>query len=269
MSSKSRLLEIAKVFLQLGILGFGGPAAHIAMMEREIVKKRQWISQQHFLDLMGATNLVPGPNSTEMTMHCGYERGGWKGLFVAGISFIFPAVILTGILAWAYQKYGQLPAVEPYLRGITPAVIAIIFMAAFKLGKKALKTTLLYIIGAITLGLAIYGINEIAALAIGGLLSVAVYYISQQKHHTALLPLLSITAAEGGTLDNLKIGWIFLKIGSILYGSGYVLFAFLESALVDNGWLTQQGLIDAVGAGQFTPGPVLSTATFIGWQLNC
>ena len=139
MSKKNELKEVAKLFFKLGCIAFGGPASHIAMMEDEVVKKRQWMTEQHFLDLIGATNLIPGPNSTEMTMHCGYERAGWKGLFIAGFCFIFPAVIITSIFAWMYQEYGQLPNVKPFIYGIKPSVIAIILMAAYKLGKKALR----------------------------------------------------------------------------------------------------------------------------------
>ena len=151
MDSKKNLKEVAKLFFKLGSIAFGGPAAHIAMMEDEVVKKRKWMSHQHFLDLVGATNLIPGPNSTEMTMHCGHERAGWKGLIVAGASFVFPAVVITMIFAWLYQQYGQLPKVEPFIYGIKPAVIAIILGAVYRLGKKALKNVELGILGALTL----------------------------------------------------------------------------------------------------------------------
>jgi chromate transporter len=170
MSIKKELLEIAKLFFKLGSIAFGGPAAHIAMMEDEVVKKRKWMTQEHFLDLVGATNLIPGPNSTEMTMHCGYERAGWKGLFVAGFCFIFPAVVITSIFAWLYQEYGQLPKVEPFIYGIKPAVIAIIIIAAFRLGKKAVKNIELAISGVLTLVACLFGSNEIIALFGYGLL---------------------------------------------------------------------------------------------------
>lgn len=257
------LKEIASVFFKLGSIAFGGPAAHIAMMDDEIVKKRKWISQQHFLDLIGATNLIPGPNSTEMTMHCGHERGGIKGMFVAGISFIFPAVAITMLFAWMYTEYGQLPEVEPFIYGIKPAVIAIILSAVYRLGKKALKTTTLGILGAITLAACIFGLNEIIALFSCGLLGLALFLIKKPSTKTlSLAPLLFIN------LSKLKTFLIFFKVGAILYGSGYVLFAFLDAELVATGLLTRQELMDAVAVGQFTPGPVLSTATFIGWQLN-
>jgi chromate transporter len=269
MSRNNELLEIAKLFFKLGCISFGGPAAHIAMMEDEVVTKRKWMTQAHFLDLIGATNLIPGPNSTEMTMHCGYERGGWKGLFIAGFCFIFPAVVITSVFAWLYLQYGQLPEVEPFIYGIKPAVISIILMAAYKLGKKALKSNELVILGFSTLVACLFGLNEIIALFGCGLLGILLYLIKRNnKALHSFLPLLFLQVADPVRLGTLKIFLIFLKVGAILYGSGYVLFAFLDSELVANGWLTRQALIDAVAVGQMTPGPVLSTATFIGWQMN-
>ena len=269
MANKNELTEIAKLFLKLGTISFGGPAAHISMMEDEVVKKRKWMTQEHFLDLVGATNLIPGPNSTEMTMHCGYERGGWKGLFVAGICFIFPAVIITAVFAWLYQVYGQLPKVEPYIYGIKPAVISIIAMAAWRLGKKAVKNVELAVLGLITLMACLLGLNEIAALFGCGLLGFLLYLFKQNRDKAkSLVPLFLFQLTDPISLSSLKIFLTFLKIGAILYGSGYVLFAFLDAELVANGWLTRQTLIDAVAVGQMTPGPVLSTATFIGWQMN-
>ncbi|MBJ7879931.1 chromate efflux transporter [Gelidibacter salicanalis] len=269
MQEKNRLKELALLFLKLGSIAFGGPAAHIAMMEDEIVKKRKWMTQEHFLDLVGATNLIPGPNSTEMTMHCGHERAGWKGLFVAGFCFIFPAVVITSVFAWLYQQYGQLPEVEPFIYGIKPAVIAIIIMAAFRLGKKAVKNKELAILGIITLVACLLGVNEIIALFGCGLLGFAIYFLKKNAGSLhSFIPLILFQVADPSKIEILKIFLIFLKVGAILYGSGYVLFAFLDSELVANGWLTRQALIDAVAIGQITPGPVLSTATFIGWQMN-
>ena len=269
MSEKNKLKKIAKLFFKLGCISFGGPAAHIAMMEDEVVKKRKWMTHEHFLDLIGATNIIPGPNSTEMTMHCGHERAGWKGLFVAGLSFIFPAVVITSIFAWLYQKYGQLPEVDPFIYGIKPAVIAIIIMAAFRLGKKAIKTIELIILGIATLILCLLGVNEIIALFSCGIAGVILYFFKKNKTtFNSFILLLLIQVTDPIKIGSLKIFITFLKVGAILYGSGYVLFAFLDSELVNNGWLTRQELIDAVAVGQFTPGPVLSTATFIGWQMN-
>ena len=260
---KNNLKEIAGVFFKLGSIAFGGPAAHIAMMQDEIVQKRKWISQQHFLDLIGATNLIPGPNSTEMTMHCGHERGGWKGMLIAGVSFIFPAVVITMLFAWMYAEYGQLPEVTPFIYGIKPAVIAIIIAAVYKLGSKALKTNTLGILGILTLVATFFGLNEIVALFSSGAVGLMLFIIQNSKTKTlSFAPLLLLNASS------LKVLFIFLKVGALLYGSGYVLFAFLDAELVATGLLTRQELIDAVAVGQFTPGPVLSTATFIGWQLN-
>ena len=267
MSQKKELIEIAKLFFKLGSIAFGGPAAHIAMMEDEVVRKRKWMTQEHYLDLVGATNLIPGPNSTEMTMHCGHERAGWKGLFVAGFSFIFPAVVITSVFAWLYNEYGQLPEIEPYIYGIKPAVIAIIVMAAYRLGKKAVKNIKLAIIGIIAVALCLYGVNEVLVLFGCGLIGVLLYFVNKRSLNS-FIPIIFLQFNNPVNIGNFKIFTVFLKIGAILYGSGYVLFAFLDSELVANGWLTRQVLIDAVAVGQITPGPVLSTATFIGWQMN-
>ena len=263
MSKSSKLKEIALLFLKLGAISFGGPSAHIAMMEDEVVRKRKWITQKHFLDLIGATNLIPGPNSTEMTMHCGYERAGWKGLITAGLCFIFPAVSITGLFAWFYNEYGQLPNIKPFLYGIKPAVIAIIIMAAYKLGKKALKSVEIGILGIGTLIVCLMGVSEILALFSCGIIGLLIYVMKNKNIISSFLFIPGIKS-----IGSLKIFLTFLKVGSILYGSGYVLFAFLDSELVSNGWLSRNELMDAVGIGQFTPGPVLSTATFIGWQIN-
>lgn len=260
------LLEVAKLFLKLGCIGFGGPAVHIAMMEDEVVKKKKWISQQHFLDLVGATNLIPGPNSTEMTMHCGHQRAGWKGLIVAGICFISPAVIITGAIAWAYQQYGKLPQVESFIYGIKPAVIAVIFSLMLSLGRKALKSIQLGILGGLAFVLALYGINEIYILFGIGFLGILLSGV-RNRQSLSFSPLVLLVSDIGSNNSNLKLFWIFLKVGSILYGSGYVLFAFLDAELVTSGLISKQELTDAIAIGQFTPGPVFSAATFIGWQI--
>lgn len=257
------LREVARVFFKLGCIGFGGPAVHIAMMQEEVVEKRKWMSREHFLDLIGATNLIPGPNSTEMTMHCGHVRAGWKGLIVAGMCFILPAVIITSILAWAYKEYGTLPAVAPFLYGIKPAIIAVILSAMFALGAKAFKTAKLIVLGIMCLVASIMGVNEIMILFGAGAVGMIGLAINNSgKRLNSIAPLALFSAA------NTKIFLIFLKVGSILYGSGYVLFAFLDSELVSTGMLTRAELIDAIAVGQFTPGPVFTAATFIGWQLG-
>lgn len=266
------LKEVAQVFFKLGCFAFGGPAAHIAMMEDEIIEKRKWMTRDYFLDLIGTTNLIPGPNSTEMTMHCGYERAGKLGLFVAGIAFIFPATIITGVLAYLYVQYGQLPEVAPFIYGIKPAVLAIIAAAILKLGKKAIKSVELIIIGLLVLTASLLGVNEVLALLIAGILGMLFFYL-KEKTSTSLKSISPLVLIFGfNTLATkitvLKLFFIFLKVGAILYGSGYVLFAYLDAELVSRDLLTRPELIDAIAMGQFTPGPVLSTSTFIGYQLS-
>lgn len=273
MQENVNVKEIAKVFGKLGIIGFGGPAAHIAMMRDEVVIKRKWMNEQHFLDLLGATNLIPGPNSTEMAIHIGYDKGGWKGLVTAGLCFVLPAVLITGILAYLYSLYGQLPEVQPFIYGIKPAIIAIILAAIYPLAKQSVKSINLGLIGIAVLLAAVFGVNEIYLMFGAGLLAFGLYKIqSKQKNDTlqSIVPLtfLQITQTTFWTATNTKLFWSFLKIGSILYGSGYVLFAFLDTELVATGMLTRQQLMDAIAVGQFTPGPVFSSVTFIGFQIN-
>jgi chromate transporter len=270
---KERLRELAVLFLRLGLTAFGGPAAHIGMMEDEVVTRRGWLSRQHFLDLVGATSLIPGPNSTEMTMHIGYERAGWWGMAVAGSFFILPAAVLTGVLAWLYVQYGSLPAVAPLLVGIKPAVIAIIVTAVYRLGLKAVKNWQTAVVGLGVLIAALWGVDEVIALLVGGVLGVLLLRAVAGSAALLLLPLLPgselrwLLQQEGETAVSLwSLGAFFLKIGAILYGSGYVLVAYLEGGLVEQlGWLTQAELLDAIAIGQFTPGPVLTTATFVGF----
>lgn len=272
-NTQSGLRELAKLFLKLGVIGFGGPAAHIALMQEEVVNRRQWMSPQHFLDLVGATNLIPGPNSTEMAMHIGRERAGSKGLVVAGICFILPAVVITGVFAWLYKQYGQLPNVRPFIYGIKPAIIAVILTAVFPLAKQSLKSVTLGIIGLVALVLSLLNINEIYIIFGAGLISLLLVAYKKRYNGSAnvFFPfLLQISSASllPASATNWKLFFVFLKIGAILYGSGYVLFAYIESELVANGMLTHQQLTDAIAVGQFTPGPVFSSVTFIGYQIN-
>lgn len=269
----NNLKEVAGLFLKLGIIGFGGPAAHISMMQEEVVRKRKWFTEQHFLDLVGATNLIPGPNSTEMAIHIGREKAGWKGLIVAGMCFILPAVCITGIFAWIYKEFGQLPQVKPFIYGIQPAIIAIILGAVFPLAKKSLKSVELALIGIAALILALAGIPEIYVLFGAGFLSLFLLFIKNKRNgnvQKSILPLVSLKLSSNlvFTSVNGKLFFIFLKIGAILYGSGYVLFAFLNSELVETGILSRQELTDAIAVGQFTPGPVFSAVTFLGYQIN-
>ena len=269
-STEKRLPELAKLFLKLGVIGFGGPAVHIALMEEEVVRKRGWMSQQHFLDLVGATNLIPGPNSTEMTMHIGHERAGWKGLVVAGACFILPAAFITAIFALLYQQYGQLPQVQPFLYGIKPAIIAVVVSLMISLGRKAIKSVELGVIGVLAAVAVLAGLNEIYVLFGGGLLGIILYLVKRKaKTANGIAPFVLLQIADPvANVSNVKLFLTFLKIGSILYGSGYVLFAFLDAELVGNGLLTKQQLVDAIAVGQFTPGPVFSSATFVGWQIG-
>ena len=271
MNEKSTLKELAELFLKLGIIGFGGPAVHIAMMQNEVVVRKKWMSEQHFLDLVGATNLIPGPNSTEMAIHIGQERAGWKGLIVAGMCFILPAVLITGCFAWLYKEYGQLPEIKPFLYGIQPAIIAIIIMAILPLATKSLKTVELRILGFIALILALLNFNQIYILFGAGIFAVLTATIRKNNVYSlTVLPLLLFQFCKTtvATVTNLNLFLVFLKIGAILYGSGYVLFAFLDAELVAKGLLSRATLIDAIAVGQFTPGPVFSSVTFIGYQLN-
>ena len=268
----TNLKEIAGLFLKLGLISFGGPAAHIAMMQHEVVNKRKWLSEQHFLDLVGATNLIPGPNSTEMAIHIGQERAGKKGLIVAGLCFILPAVLITFFFAWLYKQYGQLPEVQPFVYGIKPAIIVIILAAILPLAKRSLKSIELGILGLTVLVLSLLNINEISLMLGAGLfaLLMAALRNKELKSKKNLFPfiLLQVPGISIFSSTNTHLFLIFLKIGAILYGSGYVLFAFLDTELVTTGILTRQQLIDAIAVGQFTPGPVFSAVTFIGYQIN-
>ena len=263
---KKTYLEIAWLFAKLGTVAFGGPVAHIAMMESEIVNKRKWLSSEKFLDLIGATNLIPGPNSTEMTLHLGYHRGGIVGLFIAGICFIAPAVIITGLLAQFYGYASHLSVVEPWINGIKVGVLIIIFDALLRLGKKALKRKYLIVIAALAIVLNLTFLSEIAVILLAGLLgALFAQHIKKLFSAAPLIPLFALFLQ----LKFSSIFLVFLKVGSVLFGSGYVLVAYLDGELVEKlGWLTRSELLEAIAIGQFTPGPVLSTATFIGYQLN-
>jgi len=267
-----KLIEVASLFFQMGWVAFGGPAAHIAMMEDIVVDRRKWMSRAHFLDLVGITHLIPGPNSTEMTMHCGYERAGIPGLIAGGVCFIFPAATITGFFAYLYINYGSLPVVEPFLWGIKPVVIALILHAVLKLGRKAVKNRALGILGIAVFALALGGISEIYVILGSGVLW-CVYqllFVGKSSNYGGMLPILLWLLPQNliQTVSVWKLFLVFLKVGAILFGSGYVLFAYLDEELVTRlNWLTRSELLDAIAIGQLTPGPVLSTATFIGYQI--
>ena len=282
MGGSTTLKELALLFLRLGTTAFGGPAAHIAMMEEEVVKRRGWFDHQQFLDLLGATNLIPGPNSTEMAIHIGLVRAGWKGLIVAGSCFILPAMLIVWALAWLYVEYGSVPEATWLLYGIKPVIIAIVIQALWGLGKSAVKGFLTALISTAVIVLFFLGVNEILLLFVAGFGVMALENLRRvwKQHSIAVLALPVIsTFAAGGTssasaavatmpIGLLQMTLFFLKIGSVLFGSGYVLLAFLRADLVERWhWLTDQQLLDAIAIGQFTPGPVFTTATFIGYLL--
>ncbi len=271
-SGLGRLPEVIRLFLRLGLTAFGGPAAHIAMMRDEVVRRRRWVDDQHFLDLLGATNLIPGPNSTEMAIHLGFVRAGWPGLIAAGACFIGPAMLMVLALAWAYVRFGATPQAGWLLYGVKPVVILIVAQALWSLGKKAMNGPLVWVVGVAVFGLYLLGFNELALLFAGGLFVMLAVNLRRWRWGgaAALVPLLPFGVSYLPMAFSLPfMFWIFLKIGSVLYGSGYVLLAFLRADFVVRlGWLTDRQLLDAVAIGQVTPGPVFTTATFIGFLLG-
>ncbi|MDQ3930872.1 MAG: chromate transporter [Chloroflexota bacterium] len=278
--SPGSLGEVAALFLKLGTIAFGGPAAHIAMMRDEVVARRKWVSDQQFLDLLGATNLIPGPNSTEMAIHLGYVRAGWRGLIVAGSLFILPAMLIVTGFAWLYVQYGSTPQAGWLLYGIKPVIIAVVAQALWGLLRTAVKGPLHAVVGVAVLALYLLGFNELLLLFGGGILVMLVEnglraWRERSSQVTSFMPLLGIVplfaqAGPGAASFNLWTLFLtFLKIGSVLYGSGYLLLAFLRNDFVGRlGWLTNQQLLDAVAVGQLTPGPFFTTATFIGFLLG-
>lgn len=272
------LLAVAGLFLKLGAVSFGGPAAHIALMEQEVVRKRGWLDSDHFLDLLAATNLIPGPNATEMAIHIGYVRAGWPGLIAAGSAFILPAFLISLALSWIYVRFGTLPEGQALFYGINPVVMAIILVATYRLGKTALKGKVQVLLGVLAFGAALLGVNEVLILLGAGVMGILLYappaWLQKRPSMGIILPLAPLLYAvpKGWAwLDNrlVLLGLFFLKVGSLLFGSGMVLFAFIQRDVVDRyGWLSQQQLIDAIAVGQMTPGPVLSSATFIGYLVS-
>ena len=270
------LRELAGLFLRLGVTAFGGPAAHIAMMRDEVVERRRWLTDNEFLDLLGATMLIPGPNSTEMAIHLGYRRGGLPGLIVAGSCFIIPATLIVGGMAWFYTRFGETPQVGWVMYGVGPVIIAIVLQALWKLGTSAVKGPLTLGLGVLVTALSLAGWNELGLLAFGGI-SMVCLQLRQTRLMAGVLAAIGTTSTLAATLGGAlilpvtltRLTLFFLKVGSVLFGSGYVLLAFLRSDLVDRwGWLTDEQLIDAVTVGQVTPGPVFTTATFIGYLLH-
>jgi chromate transporter len=281
--SGSDLKEIFWIFLKLGTIAFGGPAAHIAMMEDEIVRRRQWITREEFLDLLGATNLIPGPNSTELAIHLGHHRGGWPGLLIAGVAFILPAALIVTACAWAYVRFGAKPEALQLLYGIKPVIIGVVVQALWGLSKSAVKTRMLALVAIVAAGLNFLGLNELAVLFGAGLYMLILRWVKVRSQAaeggsvivggTAAMGWLSqaiaaSTASVGATASLGGLFLFFLKVGSVLFGSGYVLLAFLRADLVERlGWLSESQLLDAIAVGQITPGPVFTTATFIGYLI--
>ena len=271
-SDQTALMDIAQLFLRLGTTAFGGPAAHVAMMQHEVVERRKWMSRGEFLDLLGATNLIPGPNSTEMAIHIGHRRRGWPGLLVAGASFIFPAMVIVTLFAWAYVRYGSLPQVSAILYGVKPVIIAIVVQALWVLGRRAMKTVFLAGVFIVGVSLTLLGVHELLVLFGGGLVIAAPSLLLQRDRLRSLSVVsLALMVAEASPAA-FGMWWLFLfflKVGSVLYGSGYVLLAFIRADLVERWhWLSESQLIDAIAVGQVTPGPVFTTATFIGYLLG-
>ncbi len=275
---RTTLTELAALFLRLGATSFGGPAAHIAMMEDEVVRRRGWLTRAEFLDLLGATNLIPGPNSTELAIHIGHRRAGWPGLLVAGACFIVPAMLIVLALAWAYVRFGRLPEAAGLLYGVKPVVIAIVLQALLGLARAAVKSPTLGVAGAAAVAATAAGVHELVVL---GAVGMAIALLGWAGERTSpgrsapsvgplAAPIAAACVATGAAAFGLgPLFLFFLKVGSVLFGSGYVLLAFLRADLVTRwGWLTEGQLIDAVAVGQVTPGPLFTTATFIGYVLG-
>ena len=277
-----RLRDLARLFLKLGSTSFGGPAAHIAMMENEVVRRRGWLTSEQFLDYMWATNFIPGPNSTEMAIHIGHARAGWRGLLVAGTSFIVPAALIITAVAWAYVEYGRLPAALGLLYGIKPVVMAVVSQALWSLGRTAVKNAGLAILGLATVAAVSAGVHELLALLVAGVLSALVRLGSHRTRRTAPVIVMGAAASATATVSAAATSaaapvafglWplflVFAKAGAVLFGRGYVLLAFLRADLVERlRWLSEAQLLDAIAIGQMMPGPVFTTATFIGYLLG-
>ncbi|MBV8774059.1 MAG: chromate efflux transporter [Deltaproteobacteria bacterium] len=274
-AARPRLKEICWSFLKLGTVAFGGPAAHIAMMEEEFVRQRAWISHREFLDMLGASNLIPGPSSTEMAIHIGYRRGGWEGLIVAGTCFILPAFLIVTGCAWAYAQFGALPRVQYVLYGVKPVIITIVLQALWRLAPVAVKGWFLAAVVVLSALAVVIGGNILAILLIAGFITMLLAWTQQRSacDPPAMFALTSLPtttfAAGAGASGLVGLFMVFLKFGAVIFGSGYVLLAFLQGDLVDRlHWLSQAQLLDAIAVGQMTPGPVFTTATFIGYLLG-
>lgn len=271
--TRARLRDLAWVFLRLGATSFGGPAAHIALMEEEVVRRRGWLTRERLLDLLGAANLIPGPNSTELAIHIGHDQAGWRGLVVAGVCFIAPAMLIVMAIGWAYARWGALPATTTLLYGVKPVIIAVVGQALCGLARTAIKSWQLGALCAAAIAASALGVNELVILLAAGVAAVSAHSRALRSVPAAFVPLASLAPAKvASALAPFGLGSLFLfflKVGAVLYGSGYVLVAFLRADLVQRyHWLTETQLLDAVAVGQVTPGPVFTTATFIGYILG-
>ena len=268
---RRELAELARLFARLSVTAFGGPAAHVALMRRELVERRDWLTDAEFLDLLGASNVIPGPTSTEVAMYVGRRRAGLAGLLVCGVAFIGPAAVIVGILAVCYRRYGTTPAVGDLFDGIKPVVVAIVAIAVIRLSQAAIRSRTLAVIAVVVLALYLAGINEPALLLAAA--AVAALATGRPRPDTvAAVAFIAVPTAAGAAhtehADIPRIFAVFFKIGALLFGSGYVLLAFLRRDLViSRGWLTNTQLLDAIAVGQFTPGPLFTTATFVGYLL--
>jgi chromate transporter len=274
----TNLFGVAGLFLRLGATSFGGPVEHVALMEQEVVVKRGWISRAEFLDLLGIVNLIPGPNSAEMAMFIGHRRAGWLGFLLGGVCFILPAALIVGLIGWVYVNFGKLSLAEDLFYGIKPVVIAVVVQAMWNLGRVSVKTPLLAVVGVGAATLSCFAVNPFLVLLAAGAFMLAFRAASQPRGSVAcLVPLLGATSefrlfSTAGAASSFSLGALFLfflKVGFVMFGSGYVMLAFLRTDLVEHrNWLTEGQLLDAMAAGQFTPGPLLTAATFIGYVLG-
>ena len=265
-----RLGEVAALFLRLGLTAFGGPAAHIALIEEECVRRRGWLSRERFLDVLGAANLIPGPTSTELVMHCGLQRAGWLGLFVAGVCFITPTALIVGLLATLYVQAGDLPGFEGLLQAVKPVVVIVVFQALFRLTRTAIRTVPMMFLAVAVVLITYTGIPEVWILLLAGFVSAIVgrRWVLAMLVAVLSVPTKVVAATAVASVAVSSLFTYFLKTGAVIFGSGYVLFALLEGDLVQRyGWLTQAQLLDAIAVGQVTPGPVFTSATFIGYLL--
>ena len=282
-SRRDALRELAALFLRLGTIAMGGPAAHIAMMEDEVVRRRRWMTHERFLDMLGVCNLIPGPNSTEMAIHIGQQRAGWAGLVVAGACFIFPAAAIVLIIAWAYVRFGTMPQAVGLLYGVKPVIIAVVLQALWGLGRTAIKSRLLAAIAIVGLAASMLEVNDMIVLLGGGIVMLLIRAFEDRSSRRAMIAAIPTVATRASGVKAAALAaavvavpfslitlfLFFLKVGAVLFGSGYVLLAFIRTDLVDRlRWLTEAQLLDAVAVGQVTPGPVFTTATFIGYILG-